>query len=238
MKHHFPVPVKIIVEHRRSSRIALRSRQIIIRLPAGMTPLQKQKTTDDLLSWAALTIEQKQLYQQSTIERFAHGNMVKLMGEEYLIEHHFSPGTRASLHLSHQGILRMHLPGVLEQQKSARIEFSKKLLAEGLGKLFLPRVQARVLELNRQHFNATLTKISMRYTNSRWGSCSSSGSINLSTRLLLTPAEVRDYVIIHELAHRFEMNHSQRFWALVGHAMPEYREHMTWLKLNGAAMDF
>ena len=96
----------------------------------------------------------------------------------------------------------------------------------------------RVGELNKLHFQADVGKVSLRYTISRWGSCSTSGAISLSTKLLLTPPEVCDYVIIHELAHRFEMNHSHRFWALVEKAMPEYQQHRNWLKTHGRHIDF
>jgi hypothetical protein len=70
------------------------------------------------------------------------------------------------------------------------------------------------------------------------GSCSSKGNINLSSRLLLVPEPVRDSVIIHELAHRVEMNHSDRFWKLVYDAMPEYDRHHAYLTSHGKSLSF
>ena len=78
----------------------------------------------------------------------------------------------------------------------------------------------------------------MKYNHSNWGSCSSKGNINLSTRLLFAPDDVIDYVIIHELAHRIEMNHSPRFWKLVSDAMPDYKEKEKWLKVHGGKLGF
>ncbi|MCB0682671.1 MAG: M48 family metallopeptidase, partial [Saprospiraceae bacterium] len=63
-------------------------------------------------------------------------------------------------------------------------------------------------------------------------------NINLSTRLLFAPPKVIDYVIIHELAHLVEMNHSRRFWDLVAAAMPDYEEQEKWLKKFGHRCDF
>ncbi len=67
----------------------------------------------------------------------------------------------------------------------------------------------------------------------RWGSCSSAGNINLHWRLIQAPDSVASYVIIHELAHRREMNHGPRFWKLVGEHDPEYRSHRAWLTKHG-----
>jgi len=67
----------------------------------------------------------------------------------------------------------------------------------------------------------------------RWGSCSSKGNINLNWKLIMAPQEVIDYVVIHELCHMREMNHSKQFWRLVEEVLPKYKEYKNWLKHNG-----
>lgn len=79
----------------------------------------------------------------------------------------------------------------------------------------------------------TYGTVSIRAQKSRWGSCSTAGNISLNCLLALTPEFVRDYVVVHELCHRKEMNHSSRFWAEVGRVLPRYREARKWLKENG-----
>ncbi len=69
---------------------------------------------------------------------------------------------------------------------------------------------------------------------SRWGSCSSTGTISLNWRLVQTPDAVRDYIIHHELMHLREMNHSARFWARVEEVCPAWRDAERWLKRNGS----
>lgn len=76
-------------------------------------------------------------------------------------------------------------------------------------------------------------RISIRKQKSRWGSCSREGNLSFNCLLVMTPPEVLDYVVVHELSHRLEMNHSQRFWREVGRILPDYNKARMWLKENG-----
>ena len=79
-------------------------------------------------------------------------------------------------------------------------------------------------------------KLTIRTQHARWGSCSSRGNISLNALLMLAPEAVRDYVVVHELCHMKEMNHSQRFWVEVARILPNYAESRDWLKNNGHAL--
>ena len=79
----------------------------------------------------------------------------------------------------------------------------------------------------------TVTRVSIRNQRSRWGACSAAGSITLNWRLVLLPPFVREYVMIHELMHRRELNHSKRFWRHVAAACPQYQEARQWLLAEG-----
>ena len=79
-------------------------------------------------------------------------------------------------------------------------------------------------------------RVSIRSQHSRWGSCSSLGNLNFNCLLLLAPEEVLDYVVVHELCHRLEMNHSPRFWAQVERVLPDYAAARTWLRQNGESL--
>lgn len=80
----------------------------------------------------------------------------------------------------------------------------------------------------------TYGRISIREQKTRWGSCSSKGNLNFNCLLMLTPPEVIDYVVVHELCHRKEMNHSGRFWDEVARVLPGYAEQEKWLKTHGS----
>ncbi|MEE0510634.1 MAG: SprT family zinc-dependent metalloprotease [Peptococcaceae bacterium] len=76
----------------------------------------------------------------------------------------------------------------------------------------------------------------IRTQHTLWGSCSSTGRLSLNAFLMLAPDAVRDYVVVHELCHLKEMNHSARFWAEVEKVLPDYRTGRDWLKANGSAL--
>lgn len=82
----------------------------------------------------------------------------------------------------------------------------------------------------------TVNRVSIRNQSSRWGSCARSGAISLNWRLVQTPPFVREYVLVHELMHRRQMNHSPKFWRLVAEACPRYLEARRWLRVDGAAL--
>jgi len=79
-------------------------------------------------------------------------------------------------------------------------------------------------------------RITIRSQRTRWGSCSAKGNLNFNCLLMLCPEEIRDYVVVHELCHRKELNHSPKFWAEVEKACPDYVRHRVWLREHGGAL--
>lgn len=95
--------------------------------------------------------------------------------------------------------------------------------------------QARALVEDRlsyfnQFYGFEIKRISVRNQKSRWGSCSSKGNLNFNYRLALLPPALADYIVVHELCHLREMNHSRAFWDLVGRAIPDYKNKEKMLK--------
>ena len=89
----------------------------------------------------------------------------------------------------------------------------------------------RVMEHAVKH-DINVSRVTVRNQKSRWGSCSRRGTVSLNWRLIQTPSFVRDYIILHELAHRRHMNHSNKFWPEVKRVCPDYLLAERWLKQN------
>jgi predicted metal-dependent hydrolase len=89
-----------------------------------------------------------------------------------------------------------------------------------------------------QEMGVKYEKIEVRNQRTKWGSCSTTGTLGLNWRLLMAPPEVAKYVVIHELAHLREQNHTDEFWSFVEEHDPQYEEHNRWLKENSVQLVF
>ena len=112
---------------------------------------------------------------------------------------------------------RIHLDAAQEKELRER---AKSVLAQ------------RTAYFARQ-VGVTYGRITVRDQKTRWGSCSQTGNLNFNFRLILAPLEVLDYVVVHELCHRRQMNHSAQFWQEVAQVLPDYRKRKAWLTENG-----
>ena len=124
----------------------------------------------------------------------------------------------------------------LVRQRKAEREAQEKLSAEDIRRLADQAIEllpGRVAYYAPQ-VGVTYGKITIRNQKSRWGSCSAKGNLNFNCLLMLTPPEIQDYVVVHELCHRRQMNHSEQFWREVERILPDYGERRRWLKENGS----
>lgn len=116
--------------------------------------------------------------------------------------------------------LAAEVPKLTAEEMQILVDKALKQLPERVG-FYAPKV------------GVTYGKITIRKQQSRWGSCSAKGNLNFNVLLMLTPPQVLDSVVVHELCHRKEMNHSPRFYAEVLRVYPEYRIWDKWLKKHG-----
>lgn len=128
-----------------------------------------------------------------------------------------------------------HIEKIKETKERFEAEPTEKLTREKV--IALAEEALKVIPERVEYFakviGVTYGKITVRNQKTRWGSCSSKGNLNFNCLVMLTPLEVIDYVVVHELCHRKEMNHSKAFWAEVEKVLPNYKEQVKWLKENG-----
>ena len=130
------------------------------------------------------------------------------------------PGKRRAVHLEDQ-VLIVPGPGAPGPRIAAWLK---------------EHARSRLGDAARHYATQLGTKVravAFRDTTSRWGSCSSRGTLSFSWRLAMAPIDVQDYVAAHEAAHLIEMNHSPKFWALVDKLMPDWQSRRDWLKREG-----
>ncbi len=231
--------MEVHVEARNGWRVSIGRKTIIVRLPLTVTEKNYRQYEDKVLSWLTdiARTKPKALEHLKSKKIDGEAHFFEILGKKYRIEIQFE--TRDSLKGSlDKDVVQLTLPSDLMISKSQHVNTINQLISRIVCDVYLQPVERRVMELNQKHFKQEINSVKMKYIHSRWGSCSSNKNINLSSRLLLTPPAVLDYVIIHELAHLIEMNHSSAFWKLVEAADSTYKQKENWLKINGHKCHF
>ena len=116
----------------------------------------------------------------------------------------------------------------VEKRKTEQISISEEVRREGIERA--KRIFPERTAYFAKRMGVDYGRIPIREQKTRWGSCSSKGNLNFNWKLVLLAPELLDYVVVHELAHRREMNHSKNFWKIVEAELPDYRERRRRLK--------
>lgn len=153
--------------------------------------------------------------------------VVPIFGSQILFQGHLTPIIQVPKGPARFQDGQFMLPGTPEK--------STLRLAALLKELARDRIN-RACEHYADALGTSYQRISLRDTRSRWGSCSSAGSLMFSWRLIMAPPDVLDYVAAHEVAHLLEMNHSAAYWANVARVCPGYKAPRQWLRQNAAVL--
>lgn len=134
---------------------------------------------------------------------------------------------------SKRNLIEKHLKSVSEKQKLLQdiepySEEEIKNFVARAKKIIPPKV-----EFYADKIGVTYNRITIRCQRTRWGSCSSKGNLNFNCLLVLLPDEIIDSIVVHELCHRKQMNHSEKFYAETEKVFPNYKQCHAWLKQNG-----
>jgi len=209
--------VELILKDRgRTATARFRNGKIIIRIPKRAPAYERKELYESLLRRTVNSIAKGKWKEKKKL-KLIDGEKIEILGKEYEVK--VTEGKNKKMKFT-EDTLMIRTPG-----GTAGME--KKI-----HKHFLHYVESRLRELNELHFKEEINSVSLRNTKTRWGSCSSNGRISLSSRLLLAPPEILDYVIIHELAHTKVKSHGKRFWSIVENIMPDHKERRQWLRKN------
>ena len=131
--------------------------------------------------------------------------------------------------------IHKHMEQIKQKKKQYEAVSVEKLTQEELKTLadMAREVIPGRVEYFAKRIGVTYGRITIRSQKTRWGSCSSKGNLNFNCLLILMPSEILDYVVVHELCHRKQMNHSKAFWREVEKEFPDYKNAVKWLKEEG-----
>lgn len=233
----YHIPVKIHKEWRSSVRYSLGKKNAIMRIPRVFPKKMIEFELARLENWLEKILKKD----AKALLRFKNkiylsGDILRLRGQEFVLEIKTESRKTNSAKIEKDGRLLIKLSDQLNSWQQG--DMTQKLIIKVMSNYFKPSIEKRVREINQQYFQKEITSVKLKNNQTNWGSCSSKKNINLSSRLLLAPQEVLDYVIVHELAHLIEMNHSSKFWNIVRKVMPDYQQKEAWLKQHGHQLIF
>jgi predicted metal-dependent hydrolase len=213
----------------RRARINVSADGVEVVVPRRMALRQVVPFVEEKRPWIERTLRRIREAEEATAVRLADGGSVPYLGRSLLLRVRVEPGrVRSHVALRPGGVLHVAVgsPGAAAVRDALEAWYRRRARLE-----VEPRLDAAC-----KRAGTSYTRLSIRAQRTRWASCSSTGAMSFNWRLLLAPPEILDYVVEHEVAHLEVLDHSPRFWRLLGSRSPAYREHERWLRRNGPAL--
>ena len=204
-----------------------RDRTVIVHAPTAATEESIKQIVDSKRQWLFEKINHSQKYEallHAPGKEVVNGESVPYLGRDYVIE-------ITETKTGGVEFLRRFLIPAAQQEKRRKV--LKEWYLSRAAEIILPRVQRHAKELGVIFSEAKI--VDNRY---RWGSCTVKDNVNLNWRLIKAPMFVIDYVIVHELAHLLEANHTPRFWNIVRAKAPNSEKAKAWLKEHGQILEY
>lgn len=225
------IEVTVMKSKRKSLVIAIQpDGNLLVKAPFLMPDSEIIKWMKTKTGWIvrqrAKVLEQQEL---NPPKRYVAGEKFLFLGREYELDVRISAGRVGMVGIAEDKI-------VLFSQTGEETEVKKLLESWYIkqAKAWIPKcVRFWAAQMNESFENITI-----KNQKKRWGSCSSARNLNFNRRLILAPKEVIDYVVVHELCHLKQMNHSREFWHEVEKVLPDYKIRKKWLDENGNSLQF
>ena len=231
------IPIKIKRERRNSIRYSISGKSVNLLMPRHLSVQELENEVHKVKDWCRAEFHKDpKLLNRFRVIVYTHGEYIRVYGKDFriLIFEENRNNLAGRITKGHD----VHIRVPRDAAEHPKNEAIGKLLSRVFSSLFHKDILERVMYYNNTYFNEQIDNVRLKNNQSNWGSCSSKRNINLSSRLLFAPTEVLDYVIVHELAHLKEMNHSPAFWKIVRDVMPDYKEKEKWLSKYGETLKF
>jgi predicted metal-dependent hydrolase len=213
----------------RRLRITISDTGVTLVLPVGFPVREGEKFLTKNVAWVQQQLERRQKLAAKSGRNRLPKDILLLRGSAVQVEIHEEAGRLARSRIEEKGD---RLSITLPAGKSAA---APAVLEHWLRELARTEIEAEVAK-QAQRMHASPKTVTIRDQRTRWGSCSSRGTLSFNWRLIMVPPTVMQYVVIHELAHMHVPNHSADFWRLVSQFYPAYKEARAWLRKNASLL--
>lgn len=221
-------PVLYVKASGRTSSVRIRDGKVVLRLSRFSRCSDMDRVTEKFLKWARKKLE-KAGDLESLMPVYGDRGRVCTHNKVYEINVFEEDRANSGACLVNGYLIEIKIPF----GQNVKVKFlAEKIIIKDQ----TPYLKQVLDELNELHLKVHYKLCRFKRMDSRFGSCSRIGNINIAYKTLFMPREVFRYVCLHELCHLKEMNHSNRFWALVSEAVPDYKDHEKWLRKNGFAI--
>jgi len=217
-----PIPIDNLIRTRRKTVAIIieRDGRLTVRAPLRLSAARIQAFVESHAGWIAKTRTRIQAAPPAPIHRYVDGETFLYLGQAYPLS--ILPARRPALAFD-GAAFRLARSGLPKAQQLFAAWYKQQ------ARLFLADRLSALAAKHAFHYQ----KLRISSARTRWGSCSSRGTLSFTYRLIMAPPEVVDYVVMHELVHTQIHNHSKTFWNKVAELMPDYKPRLAWLKKNG-----
>lgn len=231
------IPIKVKQESRSSIRYSITKKSVNLLMPRWMPKKTIESELVKVKNWCEKEFDKNPaLLNRFRVIIYENGEFIRVFGKDFKVLIFKEPRKGITGQIVNHKYIEFRIPQNADE--TIVQEAIGKLMSRVLAAYFKKDIEKRVQYYNQEYFQEHIEAIRLKNNQSNWGSCSSKRNINLSSRLLFAPLDVLDYVIVHELAHLKEMNHSPRFWNIVRSVMPNYEEKEQWLKEHGETLKY
>jgi len=220
--------LKIFFEKRMHSSLSI-NKNIIIRIPLSLTRDEQIREILRLKSIAIDHITKKPNKFISKAKVYVDKQEINVLDKKYILNITYN-NKKTGYVKCIDNVIKLIIPKILSQEMQNK--FISIFLNKIIAKEYLNFITQKVNFFNDLYVKSHIKSISLRKATSKLGSCSMDNDLMFSTFLLLAPEDKIDYVVVHELAHTIEHNHSNKFWDIVNKIIPDYKEKKSWLKDN------